>query len=274
MLSSLPPKLNEGYAQFFEEPEPRHRPDELILDKENAAVFDLLVKEHRQGEQLRRHGLQPRNKILFCGPPGCGKTLAAEIFSLRTGLTFKVLRIDALISSFLGETASNLRTVFEHVLYRPSILFLDEFDAIAHTRRDNSEHNEMRRVVNTLLVLIESYRGPGVIIAATNLQDRIDPALWRRFDEVLFFDMPKDADIRNMLALKLKNFLPAFDVSKKSAKLRGMSFADIERVCTNAIKFSILQNAKTVSEKDFELAIREERRRERSKTRLERRVKK
>src|ERR1051326_3006275 len=154
-LSSLPTKNNEGYAQFLDELEPRHKPDELILDKENAAVFDLLVKEHRQGEQLRRHGLQPRNKILFCGPPGCGKSLAAEIFSVRTGLAFKVLRIDALISSFLGETASNLRTVFEQVLHKPSILLLDEFDAIAHTRRDNSEHNEMRRVVNTLLMLIE-----------------------------------------------------------------------------------------------------------------------
>ena len=272
-LNALTPsRSHNGYfTQFIEDVEIRRAPDDLILDKENQSIFDGLVREVRQGDQLRRHAITPRNKVLFCGPPGCGKTLAAEVFAIKAGLPFKALRIDALISSFLGETASNLRKAFEEVARRPAVMFLDEFDSIAHTRRDQAEHSEMRRVVNTLLVLIENYSGTGVMIAATNLQDRIDKALWRRFDEVLFFDLPNDADIKSMLKLKTRNFPAMFDISRKSARFKGMSFADIERVCAGAIKLSILDGERRVAEKVFDAAIQDERRRQRSRLRLERR---
>ena len=257
---------------FVEDVETRRLPDELILDQPNRALFDSLVREFRHRDNLRRHGLTPRRKLLFCGPPGCGKTLAAEIFAVQTGLPFRVLRIDALVSSFLGETASNLRKVFDDAARRPSVLFLDEFDAIAHTRLDQTEHSEMRRVVNSLLLLIENRTIPGAIIAATNLQDKIDRALWRRFDEVVLFDLPGLADVKAVLRLKTRNYPAEFDISKKALKLRGMSYADIERVCMSAIKLSILDGGRRVSEKQFETAIQEERRRQKIKTRLDRRL--
>jgi len=208
---------------------------------------------------------------LFCGAPGSGKTLAAEVFAYQVGLPLFIARLDAIVSSFLGETASNLRKLFDEVARKPAVLFLDEFDAFAHARRDANEHSEMRRVVNVLLMLVDNYRTRGFLIAATNLQDKIDSALWRRFDEVLLFDLPNEARIKEMLKLRTKNFPAAFDISRKASKLRGMSFADIDRICIDAIKRSILTDNKLILESHFDSAIREEQRRQKARTRIERR---
>jgi SpoVK/Ycf46/Vps4 family AAA+-type ATPase len=106
------------------------------------------MEEFRGADLLRRHGLEIRSKLLFCGPPGCGKTLTAEVFAHELGLPLVIARLDAIISSFLGETATNIRKVFESAAGQPCVLFLDEFDGLARARADGSEHNELRRVVN------------------------------------------------------------------------------------------------------------------------------
>ncbi|MFO1110691.1 MAG: ATP-binding protein [Bradyrhizobium sp.] len=266
----IPIKLarDNRFSQLVEVVEPRRNRSELVLAPHNIRTFLGLMEEFRGADRLRRHGLQIRSKLLFCGPPGCGKTVTAEVFARELGLPLIVARLDAIISSFLGETATNIRKVFEAAAEQPCVLFLDEFDALARARSDGSEHNELRRVVNSLLMLIDRYRGVGFLVAATNLEESLDAAIWRRFDEVIVFDLPSHREIRRLVEIKLKNFPVSFRLSEKLAGLRGMSYADIERVCDNAIKTSILKGSKNLIEAEFNFAIREQQRRHAVRERL------
>jgi len=245
----------------------RHR-DELILSPQNIRAFAGLLEEFRHADTLRRHGLSIRSKLLFCGPPGCGKTVTAEVFAHELGLPLLVARLDSIISSYLGETATNLKLVFEAVSNEPCVLFLDEFDALARTRTEGAEHSELRRVVNNLLLMIDRYHGRGFLVAATNLEESLDAAIWRRFDEVILFDHPREKQIRELIALKTRNFPLNFELGTVVSKLVGLSYADIERVCMNAIKRSILKDANKIDETNFSIAIREEMRRQQVRNRI------
>ena len=128
---------------------------------------------------------------------------------------------------------------------------LDEFDAIARLRDDETLNGELRRVVNSLLTLIEKYRGQGFIVAATNHEKQLDPAIWRRFDEVVFFEKPGDAEIVRLLDLKFKNFRREFESAEIAAFLEGFSHADIERVCLNSIRNAVLNGRSLVSKREF-----------------------
>jgi SpoVK/Ycf46/Vps4 family AAA+-type ATPase len=267
-LLSLGAPADGRTSSLLERVETDRRREDLILSPPNEELFVGLLNEFRRADTLRRHGLPIRSKLLFCGPPGSGKTITAEVLANELGLPLVVARLDAIVSSFLGETASNLRRIFDSADVQHSVIFLDEFDALARARSDVSEHNELRRVVNSLLMMIDRFNGRGFLIAASNLAESLDPALWRRFDEVVLFDLPKDAQIRSMLRLETKNFRPTFAIEDKAQKLRGLSYADIERVCQSAIKRSILGGLQQLSESDFEDAARDERRRQQVRQRL------
>jgi SpoVK/Ycf46/Vps4 family AAA+-type ATPase len=157
------------FSQLVEVVEPSRYRTELILSSRNKLIFDDILDEFRNSDLLRRHGLINRSKILFCGPPGCGKTMSAEVLAKELGLPLYIARIEGIISSFLGETAANIRKLFDGANRHPCVLFLDEFDALARARIVQDEHNELRRVVNSLLMMIDRYRGRGLLIAATNL---------------------------------------------------------------------------------------------------------
>lgn len=258
----------DRYSNLLEAVEPQRTRNDLILSPNNVQTFEGLINEFRHGDTLRRHGLPIRSKLLFCGPPGCGKTITAEIFANELGLPMFVARLDALFSSFLGETASNLAKAFEVVNEQPCLLFLDEFDALARSRGDKAEHNELRRVVNSLLMMIDRFKGRGFLIAATNLEQSLDLAIWRRFDEVILFDKPGDEEIPRFLMLKTRNFPTHFNIVSKSKSLRGLSYADIERVCLNAIKRSILAGHDFLSELEFDFALRDEQARQKVQTYL------
>jgi SpoVK/Ycf46/Vps4 family AAA+-type ATPase len=159
----------DAAADFVERVEPRHTRNDIVLGTANVRVLLGLIKEYRRADEIRRHGLKVRSKLLFCGPPGCGKTLCAEIFAGELGLPLFVVKLDRLISSYLGETAGNVRKIFEFARRQPCVLFFDEFDALARSRGDNGEHNELRRVVNSLLLFIDHIQPKAFLIAATNL---------------------------------------------------------------------------------------------------------
>jgi SpoVK/Ycf46/Vps4 family AAA+-type ATPase len=235
---------------------------DVVLDAGNVRVFVELLEEFRRGDTLRRHGLPIRQRLLFCGPPGCGKTLSAEAFANELGLNLFIIRLDAVVSSFLGETASNLRTVIEAAERRPCVLFFDEFDALARARTDPNEHGEIRRVVNSLLMLFDRFKGRGFLIASTNLEASLDNALWRRFDDVVMFEAPSVARIRKMLSLKTKNFAAAFDIHAYAKDLEGFSYAEIERICIGGAKKAVMARRKRIAEQDFLAALKEERRRQ------------
>jgi SpoVK/Ycf46/Vps4 family AAA+-type ATPase len=248
-------------AEYLERIEPTHRSSDIVLSRENVSLFLGLLREFRQSQEIKRHGLKLRSKLLFCGPPGCGKTLGAEVFAGELGLPLFVAKLDVLVSSYLGETASNVRKVFDFARRQPCVLFLDEFDALARARQDTSEHNELRRVVNSLLLFIDRYQGAGFLVAATNLNEALDDAVWRRFDEVVWFEKPNASAIKRYLKMKFQNVRTDFSVSGKAERLQGYSFAEIERVCLQAIKLSILDRRKSVREIDFAVASRQEARR-------------
>lgn len=234
---------------------------DIVLNPDTRLLIDGIIEERRRAEELRRHRLPVSARLLFTGPPGCGKTLCAEIVARELSLPLYSARLDVIISSFLGETASNLRRLFEFAGRRPCVLFLDEFDALGRTRTDAAEHNELRRVVNSLLLMIERFRGPGLVIAATNLPQFLDEALWRRFDDVISFDPPSEREVELLLARQFANFPAHFDLATTISKLASMSYADIERTCIDAIKKAVLKKRKSVSETEFAAALRQESRR-------------
>lgn len=258
----------EAASDFVERIAPTRDKREIVLSAENVRVFVGLLKEFRRADDVRRRGLPVRSKLLFCGPPGCGKTLCAEVFAGELGLPLFVVKLDRLISSYLGETATNVRKIFEFARKYPCVLFFDEFDALARARDDSAEHNELRRVVNSLLLFIDRIAPKGYFIAATNLDKSLDTAVWRRFDEVVWFDMPDAGMIQRFLRIKFKNVPTSFEPQTFISELVGYSYADIERICVQSIKAAIVERRKDVREGDFRRALADERRRQRKTTQL------
>jgi SpoVK/Ycf46/Vps4 family AAA+-type ATPase len=245
------PLEREKQLPLVETINPERRSSDLILDRNNQHIFNSLLNEFRHKDTLGAHGLGPRSRLLFCGPPGCGKTLCAEVFAHEANLPLLSAGMDVLVSSLLGETASNLRKIFDYASARPVVLLLDEFDAIARLREDDTLNGELRRVVNSLLTLIEKFKGPGFVIAATNHERQLDPAIWRRFDEVVFFEKPSQAEIIRLLDLKFRNFKRDFLPADVAIYFEGFSHADIERVCLNSIRSAVLNKQKLVGKRLF-----------------------
>ena len=169
----------ESAGDFIELVEPSHNKQDIVLSSENVRIFLSLLREYRRGDEIRRRGLPVRSKLLFCGPPGCGKTLCAEVFAAELGLPLYIVKIDRLISSYLGETATNIRKIFEFARKQPTVLFFDEFDALARARSEDGEHSELRRVVNSLLIFIDRIQPKGFLVAATNFDQSLDSAIFR-----------------------------------------------------------------------------------------------
>ncbi len=241
--------------------QPERRASDLILNRNNQRLLLSLLAEFRQRDVLGAHGLRGRSRLLFCGPPGCGKTLCAEVFAHEVKLPLLVASMDTLVSSLLGETASNLRKIFEYAATQPVVLLLDEFDAIARLRDDETLNGELRRVVNSLLTLIEQFRGQGFVIAATNHERQLDSAIWRRFDEVVFFEKPAKPEILRLVGLKFRNFKTDFEPASVADYLAGFSHAEIERVCLNAIRHAVLNGRNVVSRRRFLESVALEKRR-------------
>jgi SpoVK/Ycf46/Vps4 family AAA+-type ATPase len=235
---------------------------DILLSAENEGVLRRVMEEYRHAEVIRTHGLRPKTKLLFCGPPGCGKTLCAEVLSTELGLQLLYTRFDGVISSYLGETSANLRKVFDYARRGRWVLLFDEFDAIGKSRDDLSEHGELKRVVNSFLQLLDHFPDDSIVVAATNLERLLDFALWRRFDEIVFFDRPTAEQIPKLVDMKLRSF-PHRDTKLAPffGRLERMSHADIERICFEAVKTCILESRKQLHSKAFEDAlIRHERR--------------
>lgn len=205
-------------------------------------------KEFVARERLALFGLKPKRRILLHGAPGCGKSMSAERIAWNTGLPFLKVRFEAIISSYLGESATNLTKLFEAIASYPCVLLLDEFDFIAKARGDKQDVGEMHRVVNILLNVLEDYDGPGIVIATTNLQGSIDPALFRRFDDII--ELPKPG--KNEITRILKNTLGAIKVSKGikweevSGDLVDYSAALIVKIALDGAKIAVLSGKQEV----------------------------
>lgn len=229
---------------------------DIILSKDVEQQVDLILEEFRATAILETYGLPPRRKLLFCGPPGCGKTLCAEVISAELGLPLLYTRFDAVISSYLGETAANLRKVFEYAARGSWVVFFDEFDAIGKSRDDAGEHGELKRVVNAFLQLLDRFRSDSILVAATNHEGLLDNALWRRFDDILYFAKPAEDQILPLLQLKLGGFRhQGLNLQEYVRQMLGWSHADIERVCIEAMKMNVLAGEDQIDEATFRRAL-------------------
>jgi SpoVK/Ycf46/Vps4 family AAA+-type ATPase len=256
------PKDNEKQALLVEVEDPDVTFGDIILRPQTRAALDRIIAEYRHIELLRTHCLSPKKKLLFVGPPGCGKTLCARIISNELGLPLLYTRFDAVVSSYLGETASNLRKVFDYAAGGRWVLFFDEFDAIGKRRDDENDHGELKRVVNSFLQLLDGFRAPSLVVAATNHEELLDPALWRRFDDIVSFARPSRQEIERLISMKTRNFpTTELKVEVLANSMRGMSHADVERICFDAIKSCVIEGREKLDTLTVKTAISQQRER-------------
>jgi SpoVK/Ycf46/Vps4 family AAA+-type ATPase len=240
--------------------EPIHRLDEVALSEKVRQGIEDLLEEHNRFDVLRGYGLHPVDKVLFCGPPGCGKTLTAEAIASELDRPLALIRLDSVVSSYLGETASNLRKVFDFIESVPVIALFDEFDALGKERSDSSDHGELKRVVNAVLQMFDSYHGKSLIIAATNHEGILDSAIWRRFEDIFYFPPPDKNILINLLSIKLRGVRREFDLHDEAIldMLSGISHSDVERIVRRSIKSMILKGQEFLQLRHIEKALEKE----------------
>ena len=246
-----PPKDREGEWPLAEVRIPERTLDELVIPPRTDKLLRGVIKEVAHWAELDRSGVPRRQRVLFQGPPGCGKTSAAEAVAAELGWPFVLVRLDAVVSSYLGETASNLRRVLEYADQSQFVVLFDEFDSLGRSRDDTAEHGEMKRVITAFLQMIDKYHGPSLILAATNHPGLLDPALWRRFDEVTEFPYPTVHELRRLLRLRLRSVVhTGVDVEKLASALKGYPHAAAEKVVWDARRTAILAGRRDVHPED------------------------
>lgn len=233
---------------------------DLVLKGDLVERLEVLVDEFRRWPELERHGIPRRQRILLYGPPGCGKTSAAEAIAHEAGLPLMVVRLDAVVSSYLGETASNLHRIFDYARSGSWVILFDEFDALGKARDDPSEHGEIKRVITAFLQLLDGFRGQSLLLAATNHERLLDSALWRRFDEVLEFPKPTVHQTRKLLRQALRPVASrGLDIDAAAGQLRGLPHAAAEKVAWDARRFALLASHDHVGPAELDRAIAEAR---------------
>jgi len=227
--------------------------DDIVASDEIIEILKEIPQENENSILFSSYGIKPKNKILLCGPPGTGKTLSAKILSHETGYPLIVVKFESVVSSFLGETATNLRKIFDYIEKGKWIVLFDEFDIIGKKRDDPSEHGEIKRVVNNFMLMLENYEGESILIASTNHPQILDSGVWRRFDEVIKFELPNQICRSRIFEKKLEIIKTdeEIDFTKIAKTTNGFSGSDIEQAVTRAVKHVLLDGKKTVNYDDL-----------------------
>ncbi len=230
---------------------PKQRLSDLVLPPALRKRLLRIIQEHRYTNRIRSHGLSPRRKILFIGPPGTGKTLSAAVLAGELSLPLFVVRLERMITKFMGETAAKLRLIFDNIAQVRGVYLFDEFDSIGSQRGLKNDVGEIRRVLNSFLQFIEADDSSSLILAATNHHDLLDHALFRRFDDVIEYQMPTHETATEILQNRLASVKKTLkDWSCLASNAEGMSYADIARACEDAIKHMVINERDTLTEKD------------------------
>lgn len=239
---------------------PRTRLASLVLKPQLISQLAKVVTEQRQFAKIREYGLSPRRKLLLVGPPGTGKTLTASVLAGELGLPLFNVRLDALMSRYLGESASKLRLIFDAVASHRGVYLFDEFDAVASQRGLGNDVGEVRRVLNSFLQFMEQDDSNSVIVAATNHPELLDRAVFRRFDDVLEYANPEGDEIKSVMSVRLGSFAPprlSWAGVLKAAD--GMSYADLVRAAEGAIKDAVIADKARIDVEGLVNSIREQR---------------
>jgi SpoVK/Ycf46/Vps4 family AAA+-type ATPase len=231
--------------------------EKLLVDIKVSNQIIQIIREFQDSELLASYNLQNKKKILLCGKPGTGKTFTAKIVSSELNIPLIYIRFDAIISSYLGETASNLRKVFDFIEQGTWIVLFDEVDIIGKNRNDLYEHGEIKRVVNNFLQMLDNFTGTSIIFAATNHQFLLDPAIWRRFDDVIYYGLP---DTTTRKKLFYQYLAPLYrehtiNIDHLVEKSENLSHADIKMVSQESLKYAILNKKKELSNDDLNIVL-------------------
>ena len=250
-------ELGELLAVFY----PQTRLLDMVLPEELHGRMARIVDEHRQMALLKGHNLRPRQRLLLSGPPGCGKTMTAGALAGELGLPLFIVRLDGLITKFMGETSTKLRLIFDAMERTRAVYLFDEFDSIGTERGSSSDVGEMRRVLNSFLMLLERYTGSSLVVAATNHGHALDQALFRRFDDLLEFSLPDKALLIETLRRRLSQAPGRSNVnlSPLAKRAEGMSYADVIRASDEAIKSLLLAGRAELRTIDLLHALNERR---------------
>jgi SpoVK/Ycf46/Vps4 family AAA+-type ATPase len=237
---------------------PKNRLVDMVLAPTPRAQLVQVIKEQHKLVRIREFGLAPRRKLLLIGPPGTGKTMTASALAGELGLPLFLVRLDSLLTKFMGETAAKLRQVFDSLSEMRGVYFFDEFDAIGSQRGMTNDVGEIRRVLNSFLQMIEHDQSNSLIVAATNHPEILDYALHRRFDDVIAYDLPDASQIEGLVIRRLGGFAP-LRIGMKSivSKADGLSYAEICRAIDGAIKEAIMQDRRHVLAADLSRMILE-----------------
>jgi AAA+ superfamily predicted ATPase len=227
-----------------------YRFENLICNPTIKDDLRFLIEEHNRIDELISLELPVSNKILLHGPSGCGKTLASYVLAGELKKPMYVVNLGAVVSSKLGETSKNLAKIFKQASAEESIIFIDEFDSIGKLRDYNQDHGEMKRVVNTILQLMDYLPQKSLVICATNQVDMIDDALKRRFDMNLKFEKPNKKEIEALINLTLKSGKFKFDRPNSQKTIIGsaigLSYYSVQKTLITAIKRSLFQEKESL----------------------------
>lgn len=231
---------------------PSTKISEMVLLPGQETQLRTVVSEFRQRAKLADFGLSPHRKLLLVGPPGVGKTMSSRALAGELGLPHFSIQLHSLITKFMGETAAKLHAIFQAMIETTGVYLFDEFDAIGAMRGGNNDVGEIRRVLNSFLQFLEQDESDSIVVAATNLAEILDAALFRRFDDVIVYDLPDESQARSLIANRLAAFRVSDSVVTDAAAMAlGLSHADISAVCDQAAKAAVLNDRDTVSEQDL-----------------------
>ena len=244
-------------ANLLEVSNPSNRLSEMIVAPALAKQLQRVIREQRVAGRILDHGLSPRRKLLLVGPPGTGKTMTASVLAGELGLALLQVRLDALITRFMGETAAKLRQVFDATHRTRGIYFFDEFDAIGSGRELTNDVGEIRRVLNSFLLMIEQDRSHSLVIAATNHPGILDRALFRRFDDILHYELPDAKQAAALLRTRLGANSARVRWRMLGEEAHGLSYAEITRAAHDVLKDALIDGHGKCREAAIRAMLRE-----------------
>ncbi|MGE0932161.1 AAA family ATPase [Peijinzhouia sedimentorum] len=228
---------------------PHIKTKDMVLTIGVSEAIRRILSEQRKFDQLLQHNLQPRRKLMLVGPPGCGKTMTAKALAGDLEIPLFIIRLDGLISRYMGESIAKLKLIFDSMYQHRAVYLFDEFDSIGSNRSYGNDVGEIKRVLNSFLMNIEKDESNSLLIAATNIPEALDKALFRRFDDIIQYPLPGDKEIAELIKVQLKGYSLAKGktINALATEAVGLSFADISNACKDAIKEMIVNNSDKVS---------------------------
>ncbi len=239
---------------------PERRLSDLILESSVSERLHQVVVEHLQQHKIRSFGLSPKRKLLLIGPPGTGKTLSASALAGEMNMPLCTVLLDGLISKYMGETSSKLRVVFEAFQKTRGVYLFDELDAIGGKRSNGNDVGEIRRVLNSFLQFLEEDHNESIMVAASNHADLLDFALFRRFDEVIQYNLPDASLIKEAMLRRLSLFeIVDFEWNDIIERAQGLSYGDLSKACDDAAINAILIDSKKIKAAEMLKALKKRR---------------